>query len=187
MFQPLSPSVSPHPYQVLPVEWTAAQRCHTIISVLLFQAGWIHSYSATGRKQAQDPPGSLHTIVSSVEWSSLKGRGPRWPTLKRTTCFTNMPHVCAVVSLTWCQISPYPPTPFTTTPPTPHTPPVKRYLFRNKLPIKIRSGPKQGDSWNTWNTYTVHHLAHCEQFKYKSSNTPPVVIKDTTLYDIPSY
>ena len=94
MFQPLSPSVSPHPYQVLPVEWTAAQRCHTIISVLLFQAGWIHSYSATGRKQAHDPPGSLHTIVSSVEWSSLKGRGPRWFTVRKTICFTRTSHTC---------------------------------------------------------------------------------------------
>ena len=36
----------------------------------------------TGRKQAQDPPGSLHTIVSSVEWSSLKGRGLWWFTKK---------------------------------------------------------------------------------------------------------
>ena len=45
----------------------------------------------TGHKRAQDPPGSLHAIVSSVEWSSLKGRGPRWITVRKTT-FTKTPH-----------------------------------------------------------------------------------------------
>ena len=38
-------------------------------------------------KQAQDPLGSLHTRISPVEWSSLKGRGPRWFTVRKTTCF----------------------------------------------------------------------------------------------------
>ena len=37
-----------------------------------------------GHKQAQDPPGSLHANISSVEWSSLKGRGPRWFTVRKT-------------------------------------------------------------------------------------------------------
>ena len=45
-------------------------------------AGWLHLW--TGGKQAQDPPGSLHTIVSPVEWSSLKGRSPRWFTVRKT-------------------------------------------------------------------------------------------------------
>ena len=54
-------------------------------------AGWLHLW--TGGKQAQDPPGSLHTIVSPVEWSSLKGRSPRWFTVRKTTCFTKMPLV----------------------------------------------------------------------------------------------
>ena len=53
-----------------------------------------------GRKQAQDPPGSLHTIVSSVEWSSLKGRSPWWFTVRKTTCFTEMPHTYMSVSST---------------------------------------------------------------------------------------
>ena len=36
----------------------------------------------------------LFPIVSPVEWSSLKGRGPRWFTVWKTTCFTKMPLVC---------------------------------------------------------------------------------------------
>ena len=38
-----------------------------------------------------------------MEWSSLKGRGPRWFTVRKTTCFTKMPPVTAaghVISLT---------------------------------------------------------------------------------------
>ena len=63
-------------------------------------AEWLH---LTGGKQAQDPPGSLHTVVSPVEWSSLKGRSPRWFTVRKTTCFTKMPLVTIsghVISLT---------------------------------------------------------------------------------------
>ena len=57
------------------------------------------------RKQAQNPPGSLHTTVSPVEWSSLKGRGPQWFTVRKTTCFTKKPLVTAcghVISLGYC-------------------------------------------------------------------------------------
>ena len=42
---------------------------------------------------AQDPPGSLHTIVWLVEWSSLKGRSLWWFTIRKTSCFTKMPLV----------------------------------------------------------------------------------------------
>ena len=52
-----------------------------------------HSLWETGRKQAQDPPGSLHTHVSSVEWSSLKGRGPRWFTVRKTACSLSLIHI----------------------------------------------------------------------------------------------
>ena len=70
--------------------------CHS-----LWQGDWI-----TG-KQAQDPPGSLHTVVSSVEWSSLKWRGPRWFTVRKTTCFTKTSLVCVTAlpgsgSSSWC-------------------------------------------------------------------------------------
>ena len=70
-------------------KWLAPQRPYMYVSQT--PAGWNHSYLETGRKQAQDPPGSLHTIVSSVEWSSLKGRGPWWFTVRKTTCFTKTP------------------------------------------------------------------------------------------------
>ena len=56
--------------------------------------GWIRLKTRTGRKQAQDPPGSLHIVVSSVEWSSLKGRGPRWFTVRKPTCFSNATCLC---------------------------------------------------------------------------------------------
>ena len=46
--------------------------------------GWLHLW--TDGKQAQDPPEPLDTIVSSVEGSSLKGRCPRWFTVRKTTC-----------------------------------------------------------------------------------------------------
>ena len=49
----------------------------------LWQSDFTHNH-----KQAQDPPGSLHAIVSPVEWSSLKGRGPRWFTVRKTIWFT---------------------------------------------------------------------------------------------------
>ena len=49
----------------------------TYMSVSQLLAMRIHPYSETGRKQAQDPPGSLHTHISSVERISFKGRGPR--------------------------------------------------------------------------------------------------------------
>ena len=64
--------------------------------------GWLHLW--TGGKQAQDPPGSLHTIVSPVEWSSLKGRGPRWFTVRKTTGFTKMPPNCQSLAMWfhWC-------------------------------------------------------------------------------------
>ena len=39
----------------------------TYMSVSRILAVRIHSLSETGRKQAQDPPGSLHTYFSSVE------------------------------------------------------------------------------------------------------------------------
>ena len=48
--------------------------CH--ICQCLWQDDFRHNREQGG-KQAQDPPGSLHTVVSSVELSSLKGRGPR--------------------------------------------------------------------------------------------------------------
>ena len=44
-------------------------------------------------KQAQDSPGFLHTVVSPVDWSSLKGRILWWFTIRKTTCFTKMPLV----------------------------------------------------------------------------------------------
>ena len=59
-------------------------------------AGWFHTQMLTGGKQAQDPPGSLHSIVSPVEWSSFKGTGPRRFTVWKTTCFTKMPLVCVL-------------------------------------------------------------------------------------------
>ena len=52
---------------------------------------WLHLW--IGGKQAQDPPWSLHTILSPVEWSSLKGRSPQWFTVRKTTGFTKMPLV----------------------------------------------------------------------------------------------
>ena len=41
-------------------------------------------------------PQGLSTLdlLSSVEWSSLKGKGPQWFTVRKTTCFTKMPHTC---------------------------------------------------------------------------------------------
>ena len=76
---------------------------HTCMSVSPTDSERVNSLvirNLTGRKQAQDPPGSLHTIVSSVEWSSLKGRGPRWFTVRKMTCFKRMPHTCMSVSPT---------------------------------------------------------------------------------------
>ena len=74
---------------------------HTYMSVLPTTSESVSSLViGNGRKQAQDPPGSLHTIVSSVEWSSLKGRGPWWFTVRKTTCFTEMPHTYMSVSST---------------------------------------------------------------------------------------
>ena len=69
------------------------------MSVLQLLARRIHLSWETGRKQAQDPPGSLHTHVSSVGWSSLKGRGPRWYTVRKTTCSTQTPHMCVTQPL----------------------------------------------------------------------------------------
>ena len=47
-----------------------------------WQRLWRDDFTHNG-KQAQDPSGSLHAYVSSVEWSSLKGRGPRWFTVRK--------------------------------------------------------------------------------------------------------
>ena len=76
----------------------APQRPYMYVSQTL--AGWNHLYSETGHKQAQDPPGSLHTIVSLVEWSAPKGRSPQWFTIRKMTCFTNMLHTYMSVSPT---------------------------------------------------------------------------------------
>ena len=88
-------------------KWLAPQRPYMYVSQTL--ARWNHSYSETGHKHAQDPPGSLHTILSSVEWSSLKGRGPRWFTIRKVTCFTKTPHtyiyVCITYSLWKCEFT----------------------------------------------------------------------------------
>ena len=80
-------------------KWLAPQRPYMYVSQTL--ARWNHSYSETGHKHAQDPPGSLHTILSSVEWSSLKGRGPRWFTIRKVTCFTKTPHTYIYVCITY--------------------------------------------------------------------------------------
>ena len=60
-------------------------RMHAINSCVgdTWQRLWRDDFTHNG-KQAQDPPGSLHTNVSSVEWSSLKGSGPRWFTVRKT-------------------------------------------------------------------------------------------------------
>ena len=48
------------------------------MSVSATDSGQNSHVVGTGRKQAQDPPGSLHSIVSPVEWSSLNGSSPQW-------------------------------------------------------------------------------------------------------------
>ena len=41
------------------------------------------------------PQGLSTFLFSPVEWSSLTGRGPRWFTVRKTTCFTKIwLHVC---------------------------------------------------------------------------------------------
>ena len=71
--------------------------CH--VSVLQSRTRWIHSLSAASHTQAQDPTGSLHAIVSSVEWSFRKGKSPRWCTVRKTTCCTNTPRSCLCHSI----------------------------------------------------------------------------------------
>ena len=49
--------------------------------------------ASLGEGEGGGHTGSLHTIVSLVEWSSLKGRILLWFTVRKTTCFTKMPLV----------------------------------------------------------------------------------------------
>ena len=60
-------------------------------------AGWFHTQGVCTYKQLVNKlkiPGSLHTIVSLVEWNSFKGRSPQWFTVRKTTSFTKMPLKC---------------------------------------------------------------------------------------------
>ena len=75
---------------------------------------------------------SVHTLMSSAEWMSLKGRGPRWFTVRKTTCFLKTPRVRVVGPLARCTLI--------QTSAKRSIPPSVHHLFRSEWP-KSKSYP----------------------------------------------
>ena len=61
------------------------------------------------RKQTHDVPGSLHAIVSPVEWSSLNGTGPQWLTVRMTAGVCWVRCQMSVLFGLWISVKNYPP------------------------------------------------------------------------------